>query len=232
MYKHSLALLTCLGLAACSADPAGEQSERSWWSFGNAKTERAKAAPATAIDSELTHAWLDQYQPRLQEALKGSRMELERRENLLVVSAPVDSSFNPDRPGMLLPAVLGPFSRVAKILEGDPQTGVLVIGHADSSGHRADNRKLSEERARAVASIFRLSGLQGDRLSLLGIGQDMPRAANDSAEGRALNRRVEILLTPQPTLRALLARYSQPQPAAIDSAVAQNASGEKAKSKP
>ena len=121
----------------------------------------------------------------------------ERRGDVLVVVAPVDPSFNPDRPSMLMPAVLGPFTRVAKILEKDSRTAVLILGHADSKGQVEDNRKLSEDRAKAVASIFRLSGLQSNRLMVKGLGSDMPRAANDSAEGRALNRRVEMAPVPK-----------------------------------
>ncbi|MNF60654.1 putative lipoprotein YiaD precursor [compost metagenome] len=95
-------------------------------------------------------------------------------------------------------------------MEGDAKTAVLVLGHADSSGKDDANRKLSQERAGAVAAIFRLSGLQRDRLYLKGLGSDMPRAANDSQQGRALNRRVEMVLTPQDTLVALIAEYSKP----------------------
>ena len=62
----------------------------------------------------------------------------------------------------------------------------------------------------AVASIFRLSGLQRDRMLLKGMGSNMPRAANDSAAGRELNRRVEIILTPKNTLVALMNFYNQP----------------------
>jgi outer membrane protein OmpA-like peptidoglycan-associated protein len=215
MRKNSLALLFCFSLAACagSADKAGDSAStsNSWWPFSSAEKSTAKAKTAAPkIDHQLTDAWLDEYEPRLREALKGSKMQLERQKNVLVVTAPVDSSFNPDRPSMLMPAVLGPFTRVAKILEKDSRTAVLILGHADSKGQVEDNRKLSEDRAKAVASIFRLSGLQRDRLLLKGVGSNMPRAANDSNEGRALNRRVEIVLTPKPTLVALLAKYNQP----------------------
>ena len=230
MHKKTLVLLCCLGLAACANNSDKKDEAGGWWPFGGSdKAAEARKAPPK-IDHELTNAWLDEYEPRLKTALDGSKMEVERRENVLVVTAPVESSFNPDRPSMLLPAVLGPFTRVAKILEVDKNTGVLILGHADSSGQADDNRKLSEDRAKAVASIFRLSGLQRDRLLLKGVGSDMPRAANDSAAGRSLNRRVEIVLTPQKTLVALLARYNQPAPAATP-AVAQVAVDQKSKDK-
>ncbi|UQY35659.1 OmpA family protein [Pseudomonas fulva] len=169
--------------------------------------------PVPMPPPEVTQAWLDEYEPLVRDAIKDSNFEMERRENLLVVTAPVKGSFNPDRPGMLLPVTLGPITRVAKVMEKDSKVGVLVLGHADSSGALETNRALSLERARAFTAIFRLSGLKQDRLMVKGMGPDMPRAANDSANGRELNRRVEILLTRQDTLQALIAKYSTPEPA-------------------
>ncbi|WP_374417857.1 OmpA family protein [Stutzerimonas kunmingensis] len=165
------------------------------------------AAPATV---KVDYAWLDEYEPQLKDALVGSGFEVERRDSVLVVTAPVDSSFNPDRPGMLLPVTLGPITRVAKLVEKDDKTAVVVLGHADSTGSADTNRTVSRERAGAVAAIFRLSGLKHNRLRIRGLGSDMPRAANDSKEGRALNRRVEMVLAPQATMLALIAKYEQP----------------------
>lgn len=191
-----------------------------WWPFGGKEQTTAKAVPMP--DPKVTQAWLDDYEPRLRDAIKDSNLQLERRENVLVVTAPVEGSFNPDRPAMLLPVTLGPFTRVAKILEADPKTAVLVLGHSDTSGAAAANVKLSQERAQAVAAIFRLSGLQRDRLMLRGMGGDAPRAANDSVEGRALNRRVELLVTPQNTMVALLSKYNMPAPAPVNMVAAKD----------
>jgi outer membrane protein OmpA-like peptidoglycan-associated protein len=182
--------------------------------------------PVVMPPPEVTQAWLDEYEPLLREAIKNSNFEISRRENLLIVTAPVKGSFNPDRPGMLLPITLGPITRVAKVLEQDNKVGVLVLGHSDSSGALEKNRELSNERARAVTAIFRLSGLKQDRLMIKGMGPDMPRAANDSVSGRELNRRVEIVLTRQDTLKALIAHYSQPAPA--ESAAVASATGKEA----
>jgi len=222
-------LLMTFTLGACSSDPAADsQASSSWWPFG--KDEKyVTAAAVPKIDEKATTAWLDDYEPRLRQALSSSKFQVERRDNVLVVTAPVDSSFNPDRPGMLLPATLAPVTQVAKMVEGDSKTGVLVLGHADSSGSRDTNLTLSSERARAVAAIFRLSGLRGDRLMLKGVGSDMPRAANDSSEGRALNRRVEIVLTPQNTLAALIAKYSAPAQASSVQSVAAVVAADQAK---
>ncbi|MHC8355436.1 OmpA family protein [Pseudomonas sp. LB3P81] len=197
-----------------------ESSSHWYWPFGGKEQTPAKVVPMP--DPKVTQAWLDDYEPRLRTAIKDSNLQLERRENVLVVTAPVDGSFNPDRPAMLLPVTLGPFTRVAKILELDPKTAVLVLGHSDTSGTAPANVKLSQERAQAVAAIFRLSGLQRDRLMLRGMGGEAPRAANDSVEGRALNRRVELLVTPQNTMVALLSKYNMPAPAPVKMVAAQD----------
>ncbi|MHC6224382.1 OmpA family protein [Pseudomonas sp. X10] len=211
------------------ADAKSESGSRWWWPFGDDKAS-VKAVPK--IDHKATQAWLDDYEPKLREAIKDSKFELERREDVLVVTIPVDSSYNPDRPSMLLPVSLGPITRVAKVVETDPKTAVLVLGHADTSGAAALNQKLSQERAASVSAIFRLSGLQRDRLMLRGMGSEMPRAANDSAEGRSLNRRVEMVLTPQNTMVALLARYQRPAPSSAEMVAVQDAKAPVAAAKP
>lgn len=191
-----------------------------WWPFGGKSQDTAKAVPMP--DPKVTQAWLDDYEPRLRDAIKGSNLQFERRENVLVVIAPVEGSFNPKRPAMLLPVTLSPFTNIAKILEADPKTAVLVLGHSDNTGAAPDNTKLSQERAQSVAAIFRLSGLQRDRLMLRGMGSEAPRAANDSVEGRALNRRVELLVTPQNTMVALLSKYNMPAPKPVTLVAAQD----------
>ncbi|WP_085697424.1 OmpA family protein [Pseudomonas sp. B26(2017)] len=203
-------------VAKAEADKGGKW----WWPFGGKEHDTAKVVPMP--DPKVTQAWLDDYEPRLRTAIKDSNLQLERRENVLVVTAPVEGSFNPDRPAMLLPVTLGPFTRVAKILEADPKTAVLVLGHSDTTGAAPANIKLSQERAQAVAAIFRLSGLQRDRLMLRGMGSEAPRAANDSVEGRALNRRVELLVTPQNTMVALLSKYNMPAPKPVTMVAAQD----------
>jgi outer membrane protein OmpA-like peptidoglycan-associated protein len=198
---------------ADAASDAKAQSEGHWWwPFADKPAAQPAVATLPKIDAKATKAWLDNYEPKVREALKDSDFQVERREDLLVITIPADSNFNPKRPEMLLSATLGPITRIAKVIETDPKTAALVLGHADTSGSAGANQALSLERAQSVSSIFRLSGLQRSRLSLRGMGSVMPRAANDSVEGRALNRRVEIMLTPQETMIALVARYNQPAP--------------------
>ena len=199
-------------VAAAVVAPAAASTKNWWWPFGS-DAKDTKAATVGVIpmpDPKITQAWLDEYEPRLRAAIKDTNLQLERRESLLVIVASADSSFKATRPDLLMPSMLGPFTRVAKVVEGDPKTAVLVLGHADATGAMAANTRLSLDRAKSVAAIFRMSGLQSNRLTLRGMGSVMPRAANDSNEGRALNRRVEILMTPQATMVALVSKYSQP----------------------
>lgn len=86
-----------------------ETDTKWWWPFGaEGKKDEPKALPMP--DPKVTQAWLDEYEPRLRAAIKDSPFQLERREDLLAITAPVDSSFNPDRPAMLLPNTLGPIT--------------------------------------------------------------------------------------------------------------------------
>ena len=168
--------------------PAGAATSTKnwWWPFGG-DDKASKTSPVGVIpmpDPKITQAWLDEYEPRLRVAIKDTNLKLERRENLLIIVASADSSFKATRPDLLMPSMLGPFTRVAKVVEGDPKTAVLVLGHADSTGAMAANTRLSLDRAKSVAAIFRMSGLQGNRLTLRGMGSVMPRAANDSTSGR------------------------------------------------
>ena len=196
-----------------------------WWPFESKPKPLAKVDVTNVQmpDPKITQAWLDDYEPRLRAAIKDSNLQLERRENVLVVIAPVDGSYNPKRPAMLLPVTLGPFTRVAKAVEGDPKTAVLVLGHVDTNGAEPISQALTRERAQSIASIFSLSGLKQDRLMMRGMGDLMPRAANDSNQGRALNRRMEIMFTQRTTMLALLSKYNSGKPPVAEMVAVQTA---------
>ncbi|GAB3483312.1 OmpA family protein [Azotobacter salinestris] len=197
----SSTLILCMAIAACSS--SGKQER--------AGAQAAKSGSSAAgFDSRASRAWVASHEASVREAVKGSQFEVERRGDLLVVTAPVDSSFNPDRPSMLLVATLGPLSRVAKLVAQDREVAVLLLGHGDSSGSTDLTRKLSQERAQSMASIFRMSGLHHDRLMYKGVGADIPRSSNASKNGRSHNRRVEMFLTTRGSLSAVLAQYGTP----------------------
>ncbi|RZT10037.1 OmpA-OmpF porin, OOP family [Duganella sp. CF402] len=69
---------------------------------------------------------------------------------------------------------------------------VDIIGHTDSAGLRATNQGLSQARAEAVKAYLASHGINGELLTASGQGPDRPIASNDTAEGRARNRRIEF----------------------------------------
>ena len=80
----------------------------------------------------------------------------------------------------------------AEQLNGCPNVAVRVQGHTDSIGTEAYNQGLSERRAESVRSHLIGRGVPASRLTAVGYGESQPIASNDTAEGRALNRRVEL----------------------------------------
>jgi OOP family OmpA-OmpF porin len=79
------------------------------------------------------------------------------------------------------------------ILKKQPTLKVEVQGHTDNVGSRAYNQKLSERRAKAVMEYFIDKGIKPERLSAAGYNFSRAAASNDTREGRALNRRVELM---------------------------------------
>jgi outer membrane protein OmpA-like peptidoglycan-associated protein len=98
----------------------------------------------------------------------------------------------------LLPAATKSLDNVVAALKGVPANAgkVMIEGHTDARGARAYNRDLAERRARAVRDYLVSRGMPADLFSIDGVGPDRPVADNRSAEGRANNRRVEIVLPP------------------------------------
>ncbi len=87
---------------------------------------------------------------------------------------------------------------LAEVLVDYPDTDIVVEGHTDATGTDSYNQALSVRRARAVRDFLMDSGVVGSRISSLGLGESQPVASNDTAEGRQLNRRVEIEIVARP----------------------------------
>jgi len=85
--------------------------------------------------------------------------------------------------------------RLASVLQQNPQRTVLVEGFADSTGQTQHNQELSERRAMAVRDALLELGVARERVTYRGYGESYPVAANDTAQNRQLNRRVEIVLS-------------------------------------
>ncbi|HUF86280.1 MAG TPA: OmpA family protein [Thermohalobaculum sp.] len=84
--------------------------------------------------------------------------------------------------------------RAAQALAARPELGLLVVGHSDNRGPLADNVTLSRRRAEAVREALIARGIDAARLEAHGVGFLSPVASNATAAGRALNRRVELVL--------------------------------------
>jgi outer membrane protein OmpA-like peptidoglycan-associated protein len=98
----------------------------------------------------------------------------------------------------LLPLAKQKLDEVAKALTDlDPKQTITVEGHTDSRGADDMNQKLSEDRASAVRAYLVERGVKPDRIKSVGRGETNPVASNDTPEGRANNRRVEIVIGKQ-----------------------------------
>ncbi len=80
-----------------------------------------------------------------------------------------------------------------RVMKEHPSMRVSVEGHTDAIGSVAYNQKLSERRAKTVRDYMVSQGIESSRISTEGFGKSRPIASNDTAEGRAQNRRVEII---------------------------------------
>ncbi|MEZ9574101.1 OmpA family protein [Vibrio sp. 10N.261.55.F4] len=83
---------------------------------------------------------------------------------------------------------------IVEVLQTYPQSTVNIVGHTDSTGAAEYNMMISKKRAAAVAAYIEEQGIEADRITASGEGEENPIASNDTAEGRAQNRRVEATI--------------------------------------
>ncbi len=84
--------------------------------------------------------------------------------------------------------------QIAKVLHENPDWQITIEGHTDSQGSATENKKLSENRAKAVLEELVRCGIERKRLSSVGYGLTKPKCPNDTPEGRQCNRRVSFVL--------------------------------------
>jgi outer membrane protein OmpA-like peptidoglycan-associated protein len=105
----------------------------------------------------------------------------------------------PSGESSLLPSAMVKLNDVADALtKSSPESKIVVEGHTDSQGKPAFNKELSLARAASVRDYLVSRGIAADRVSAQGLGSTRPIANNNTAEGRADNRRVEIIVQPVP----------------------------------
>ncbi|RJR39484.1 MAG: OmpA family protein [Desulfobacteraceae bacterium] len=119
-----------------------------------------------------------------------------REGNLLAVTFKGDVTFDTNST-VVRPGLQSEITRVATVLNQYPETLVRVEGHTDSTGPGDYNMDLSNRRALAVKNLLTGRGIAESRIDVVGYGESMPVATNDTEAGRQRNRRVEIKIAPQ-----------------------------------
>lgn len=143
--------------------------------------EEPGVSAVTALASELNTA------------LAKSDIRIRERRDLLQLDIPgIVFATNSDR---ISPAFLVELDKVAESLKEYPGAHLHIIGHTDSVGNAAYNMELSKRRAESVANYLISKGFESSRLRTSGQGELNPVASNSTADGRARNRRVEILVS-------------------------------------
>lgn len=119
---------------------------------------------------------------------------LQQADNSLLLEFPDIQAFSFDGTGLsqMLQAAL---IDVADTLLHFPHLNIEVIGHTDNIGNPDYNQTLSENRAHQVADFLNQKGIPKSRIQVTGMGQSAPIADNQTMEGRAANRRVELIIS-------------------------------------
>ncbi|WP_368408571.1 OmpA family protein [Caldimonas mangrovi] len=150
--------------------------------------------PVSVIDG---FAWTPQMvviSQTAEDVARGTPMQVARTtDNRVLIRVTGDAAFEPGR------AALNEHFRrfldgLTASLAGRPDVTVLILGHTDSVGSEALNQRISEERANATKDYLIARGVAFERITAQGRGEREPVADNATADGRALNRRVELLI--------------------------------------
>ena len=139
---------------------------------------------------------MDNQEREMREALAASEAAAVRREgNLLAITFKGDVTFDTDS-AVIRPGLYSEIDRVAGVLVNYPDTLIRVEGHTDSRGSEEYNLNLSIRRAESVRSLLLQRNVADSRIEMIGYGETMPVANNDSSDGLQMNRRVEIKVAP------------------------------------
>lgn len=205
------ALCTALVLTACAGDPnrrtkigagvgavlggvAGSQ-------LGDkSSTNAAIGAALGALAGGGVGRYMDNQQRELNRKLQAEQardvLHITRLDqNTLKIGVASDASFAVDS-STLSGNAQSTFNTIANTLKDYDKTAIHVVGHTDSTGSEQHNMKLSQQRAQAVANFMTSRGVNSKRVLTWGRGESEPIATNDTKDGRAQNRRVDIVIKP------------------------------------
>ncbi len=225
LFVSSFAALSLLSVSACVTDPnTGEKkvSRTAMGGVGGAvlggllggviggKTGRIVGAGIGGVAGGVVGYKMDQQIKELKEQTAGSGVDVTEVDggNAILVNLPDGVTFDVGS-ATLQPAFRATLDQVATSLQQYPSSLVDVYGHTDSTGSDAFNQTLSENRARTVANYLVSRGVGAARVRSQGFGETMPVASNDTVDGRAKNRRVEIKIVPVTQADVAAARSGQ-----------------------
>ena len=161
----------------------------------NDRTEKIIGAGIGGLAGAGIGAYMDRQEQELRRRTAGTDVHVIRQGDDLVLNMPSGVTFATNQ-SSIQPQFRTTLDQVADVLRQYNQTYVDVYGHTDSTGSDSYNLDLSQRRASAVADYLTMRGVQSARLGTRGFGESQPIASNDTEEGKAANRRVEIKLVP------------------------------------
>jgi len=162
---------------------------------GKAGTGAVVGGALGAVAGNIWSRRMEEKRAAMERATQGTGIDVARtQDNQLKVNVPSDISFDVGRAD-IKPNMRPVLDQFAQGL--DHTMRVRIIGHTDSTGPDSVNDPLSVDRANAVKRYLESRGVDGSRIDTAGRGEHEPIADNNTADGRARNRRVEIFLREQ-----------------------------------
>lgn len=161
---------------------------------GSAGTGAVVGAGVGALGTYIWSQNMERQKREMEQATRGTGIAVTQTpDNQLMLNIPSDISFAVGRSDIQsnFAPVLDQF---AAGLRNNPNADVRIVGHTDSTGSDAVNNPLSVDRAASTRSYLVARGVDGRRIAIDGVGSHYPIASNDTADGRARNRRVEIFM--------------------------------------
>jgi outer membrane protein OmpA-like peptidoglycan-associated protein len=155
----------------------------------------AIGAGVGALTGAAVGSYMDRNEAELRRQLAGSGVSVTRRGDEIILNMPGNVTFDFDS-AALKPEFFEVLDSVALVLEEFDRTVLVIDGHSDSTGSRSYNLQLSDQRADTVGRFLVSRGISPARVATYGYGPDYPIAGNDTPQGRAMNRRVELTLMP------------------------------------
>jgi outer membrane protein OmpA-like peptidoglycan-associated protein len=131
----------------------------------------------------------------LQKVAEAAKLAVKQEERGTVIILPGSVLFESGQ-ATLFPLAQQKLALLAEQLRNQKTSLITIEGHTDSRGTPSTNMELSQARADSVRNFIISQGIPSDRIRAVGMGETRPLASNDKAEGRAENRRVEIIVAP------------------------------------